>query len=227
MKRFISMLAITILALFVANNCFAEATSVERHGTPNYITQYKISDAGGEFDNVIVYLPFGLLETVIQVSSTDFHTSKENFGCWYDSDITECPDDDIGGGELRSPTLVFLDNIFAAGNNTKGADLSELATKKIYLAFWHEYKMQKLAADSVAEMVLEGMNALQQRRSLKYVYFGNGIDLSTAQSIANNYITNGIMPTYDDYGLATMPQQDRRLLKLFGDSDWFGTDDWE
>ena len=212
--------AIAILLLFSAQ-ALAQATVVVRDG--EYITQYAISDPGNAsgFDNNRVFVSHRIPEVVIQVSGVNFHTSSESYHCWQDTDEVECPDDDIGGGALRSPTLVFLDSILEAQATTQGAPLSNLAEKKIYLAFWHEYRTKKIIRDSVAEMELEGLNSPQKRRSLKFVYYGNGIDFVTAEALANDRINNGTIATYNDYNLTTMPLQDRRLLKLFGEVGWF------
>lgn len=210
-----------ILVLFLVlftMQAFA-ATAVLRQG--QYIDQYKIDDPGGDFDNHLLFFSHRVNEIVIQTSSVNYHTSKEALYCWQNSDFTECPDDDIGGGVFRSPAIVLLNQIQLEGGVTVGAYLTDLAEKSIYLAFWFEYRSHKVFQDSVDEMVLEGLNELQQRRSLKYVIFGNGIDLVTSQAVANNWITNGIQPTYNDLNLATMPLQDRRLLKLFGEVGWF------
>lgn len=210
------------IAMFIFLLMFAvpamSATAVMRQS--EFIDQYKISDPGGDYDNHLIFISFGLTEVVIQTSSVDFNTQKESLLCW-NEDVPECPDDDIGGGVFRMPALTLLAEIQISGGITVGADLSDIAMKSIFLAFWHEYRTEKLVEDSITEMALEGLNDLQQRRALKYIYFGNGIDIDTAQSIANNRITNSVQATYNDYGLATMPLQDRRLLKLFGVVGWF------
>ena len=117
--------------------------------------------------------------------------------------------------------MVFLNDIMLAGGVTVGADLSDLREKEIYLGFIFEYAIHKVFQDALAEMITEGLNATQQRRSLKYVMFGNGIDLVTAQALANDWVTNGVQPTYGQLGLATVPLQYRRTLKLFGEVGWF------
>jgi len=209
---------IVLLLVLFTTQIFA-ATAVLRQG--QYIDQYKFDAPGTDFDNHLIFFSHRVNEAVIQISSIDYHTSKESLLCWGDSDITECPDDDIGGGVLRSPAIVLLNTIQTEGGVTVGADLTDLAEKSIYLAFWFEYRAHKVFQDSLAEMVLEGLNELQQRRSLKYVIFGNGVDFDTSQAVANNWITNGIQPTYNDLNLATMPLQDRRLLILFNEVGWF------
>ena len=196
------------------------ATATLRQGT--YVDQYKIDDLGGEYDNYLVIISHQVNEVLIQVSSVNFHTQKEALLCWDDPYIIECPEDDIGGGVYRMPILVLLDSIMAAGGVTVGADLSDARQKSIYLGFWHEYRTHKLVVeDSIDQMILDGLNATQQRRALKFIYFGSGIDIDTAQALANNRITNGVSATYDEYGLSTIPLQDRRLLKLFGEVGWF------
>lgn len=197
------------------------ATATLRQGV--FVDQYAIDDPGNAsgFDNNRVFISHQVNEVVIQVSGVNLHTSSEALLCWDDPDILECPDDDIGGGVSRMPVLTFLDGIMLAGGVTVGVDLTDLQEKSIYLAFWHEYRTKKLVTDSIAEMVTEGLNATQQRRALKFIYFGNGIDIVTAQALANDRITNGVIATYGDYGLATIPLQDRRLLKLFGEVGWF------
>lgn len=197
------------------------ATSTIRQG--EFIDQYAIEDPGNAsgFDNNRIYISHQVNEVVIQVSGANYYTSQEALLCWDDPDIIECPNDDIGGGVLRMPALSFLADIQDAGGVTVGADLSELQEKAIYLAFWHEYRTKKLVTDSLAQMAVEGLNENQRRRALKFIYFGNGIDITTAQSLANDRVTNGIIATYNDYNLATVPLQDRRLLKLFGEVGWF------
>lgn len=197
------------------------ATATIRQG--QFIDQYAIDDPGNAsgFDNNRIFISHQVNEVVIQVSGVNKHTSSEALLCWDDPDIIECPNDDIGGGVLRMPTLSFLADIQDAGGVVVGADLSDLQEKSIYLAFWHEYRTKRLVTTSIEEMALEGLNENQRRRALKFIYFGNGIDITTAQQLANDRITNGIVATYDDYNLATIPLQDRRLLKLFGEVGWF------
>lgn len=197
------------------------ATAVLRQG--EFIDQYNISDPGNAsgFDNYRLYQSHRISEVVIQISGANLHTSSENLLCWSDPDVIECPDDDIGGGILRMPVLSLLADIQIAGDVTVGADLTDLQEKSIYLAFWNEYRMKKLVTDSIAEMVIEGLNATQQRRGLKFIYFSNGIDITTAQALANDRISNGTIATYGDYGMATVPLHDRRLLILFGEVGWF------
>jgi len=200
------------------------ATAVVRSG--QFIDQYAISDPGNAsgFDNNRVFISHKVAEVVIQESGANTHTRSESLLCWEDPDETLCPQDDTDPGpgvEYRSPTLVFLDNIMATGGVTVGAPLSLPREREIYLAFWHEYRTKKLVTDSIAEMDVEGLNNTQKRRALKYIYFGNGVDITTAQSLANNHITNGVIATYMDYNLATIPLHDRRLLKLFGEVGWF------
>ena len=197
------------------------ASAVVRSG--EYIDQYAIDDPGNVsgLDNIRIFISHGLTEVVVQVSGINTHTYQESLLCWNDGTILECPDDDIGGGVARMPAIAFLEEQFLAGTVTTGAPLTDLAEKAIYLAFWHEYRTAKVITDSIAEMVTELLNDLQQRRALKYIYFGLGIDLVTAQALANDRITNGVAATYTDYGLATVPLQDRRLLILFGSVGWF------
>lgn len=215
MKKLLTM----FLVLFTVN-VFA-ATAVLRQGT--YIEQYNISDPGNVsgFDNNRVFISWKTAEVVIQVSGANKHTSSESLYCWEDPDVIECPDDDIGGGVLRSPVLVFLNNIMLERGVTIGARLNGIAERSIYLAFWHEYRTKRLVTTSVARMALDGLNATQQRRALKFIYFGNGIDIVTAQSLANARINSGTVATYDQYNLNNIPIQDRRLIKLFGEAGWF------
>lgn len=213
-------LLFAVILMITAHQALA-ATAVLRQGV--FIDQYKIDDPGNAsgFDNNLLFFSHRVNEVVLQVSSVNTHTSKENLLCWGDSEVVECPGDPDGQGGILSPVIYFLEQILLANGVTVGADLTDLAEKSIYLAFWHEYRTHKLVEDSIAEMVTEGLNELQQRRALKFIYFGNGIDIVTAQALANNRITNGVSATYDEYGLATMPLQDRRLLKLFGQVGWF------
>lgn len=197
------------------------ATAVIRQGT--YIDQYNISDLGNAsgFDNNRVFISWKTAEVVIQVSGINTHTSDESMYCWEDPDIIECPNDDIGGGVFRSPTIMFLDSIMASGGVTVGADLTGAAERLIYLAFWHEYRTKRLVTTSIAEMVTDGLNAVQQKRALKYIYFGNGIDIITSKTLADARIDSGTVATYDQYALTNIPTQDRRLIKLFGEAGWF------
>ena len=196
------------------------ATAIIRQG--GYVDQYNISDPGNVsgFDNNRVFISWKTAEVVIRVSGVNFHTSSESMLCWEDPDVVECPDDDIVGSP-RMPVIVFLNSIMREGGVTVGADLSDAAERMIYLSFWHEYRTKKLVTDSVAEMVVDGLNETQQRRALKYIYYGNGIDITTAQLLANDRITNGAVATYDNYNLTNIPIQDRRLLKLLGESGWY------
>lgn len=196
------------------------ATAVLRQG--DLLDQYKIDDVGNPFHNYLIIISHKVNEVLLQVSSVNHHTQQEALLCWEDNSILECPNDDIGGGVLRMPAVALLDSIMIAGGVTVGADLTDLAQKSLYLGFWHEFRMHKIVVeDSITQMELEGLNATQQRRALKFIYYGNGIDITTAQALANNRINNSIAATYDEYGLATIPLQDRRLLKLFGEVGWF------
>lgn len=207
------------LLLFTANSL--AATAVLRQGT--YLDQYAIDDPGNAsgFDNLRIIFSHQLSEVLIQTSGVDFTTRKANLLCWNDPDVLECPDDDLGGGVLRQPEIVFLNDIMLAGGVTLGANLADLREKEIYLGFIWEYTLYKVFQDAVAEMDIELLNDLQKRRALKYVMYGNGIDITTAQALANNWITNGIHPKYNELGLATVPLQYRRPLILFGEVGWF------
>ena len=209
------------LLLLVAYSQAYAATTVLRNGVN--IDQYKISDPGNVsgYDNHIVYITRGAAEVVIQVSGVNKRTFKESMYCWEDVDVVECPTDDIGGGVLRSPVLVFLESILNDVGSIRGATITPATERLIYLAFWHEYGIKKLITDSLAEMELEGFNPTQKRARLKYVYFGNGIDLATSQALAVDRVTNGTIANYTDYNLVNVPVQDRRLIKLFGNSGWY------
>jgi len=216
------LLAVLSLAVLLwSTGAMAQATAVIRQG--DFIDQYAIDDPGNPsgFDNNRIYISHKVAEVVIQESGANTHTRSESLLCWEDSEEVLCPDDDIGGGVMRMPTVVFLDDIMLSGGVTVGADLTELQEKLIYLAFWHEYRTKKLITDTIAEMDLEGLNATQQKRGLKFVYFGNGIDIVTAKTLADARIDFGTVATYDEYDLATIPLQDRRLLRLFGEVGWF------
>lgn len=197
------------------------ATAVLRQGA--FIDQYAIDDPGNAsgFDNNRIFISHNVAEVVIQVSGANLHTSSESLLCWDDPSVIECPDDDLGGGVFRMPVLKFLNDIMVAGGVTVGAALTDLAEKSIYLAFWHEYRTKKLVTDSITEMTTEGLNAVQQKRALKFIYFGNGVDIITAKTLADARIDSGSIAAYGDYNLATMPLQDRRLLLLFGEVGWF------
>lgn len=198
------------------------ATAVLRQG--NFIDQYKIDDVGNEYDNHVIWIAFQVAEVVYQPSSVNTTTFKSSLLCWEDPDIVECPDDDIDAGApvvYREPIIKFLDDIMVAGNVTVGADLTDLAEKSVYLAFWHEYRTAKVITDLIAELDLLGLNDLQKVRNLRSAYFGLGIDWTTSQTIAQARINSSTVANYDDYNLATVPLQDRRLLNLFGDAQWF------
>lgn len=215
------LLIAVLLAIALPATAFAQASAVLRQGV--FIDQYAIDDPGNAsgFDNNRIFISHQVNEVVIQVSGANLHTSSEALLCWDDPEILECPDDDLGGGVFRMPVLTFLNDIQIAGGVTVGAPLTDLQEKSRYLAFWHEYRTKKMITDSIAEMVTDGLNALQQKRALKYIYFGNGIDIVTAKTLADNRIDFGTIATYGDYNLATIPLQDRRLLKLFGEVGWF------
>jgi hypothetical protein len=215
------MKILAAILLFLFSLSVFGATAEYKQGA--LVDQYKIIDVGGPNNNNLIFISHKVNELVIQVSSVDTHTSKEALLCWEDNSILECPDDDLDPPNevWRMPVMKQLNDIMVEGGVTYVGDLTDLAEKSIYLAFWFEYVGHNVFQDALAEMILEGLNELQQRRSLKYVIFGNGIDLTTSQAIANNWITNGIQPTYDDLGLATIPLQYRRVLKLFGEVGWF------
>jgi len=197
------------------------ATATLRQG--EFIDQYKIDDPGNEsgYDNHIFYIAFQVPEIVRQVSSINFHTFKEDLLCWEDGENPDCPCDDDGQGGQLSAGICYLDSIMAAAGIIVGADLTEAAENLIYLAFWHEYRTQNQMDLMLEEMIVQGLNELQQKRGMKFAYMSQGVDIVTANGIADNWINNGIKPTYDEYGLATIPVQDRRLLKLFGHTGWF------
>jgi len=201
------------------------ATAVIRQG--EFVDQYAIDDPGNAsgFDNNRMFLAHKVAEVVVQVSGVNTHTSSASLLCWEDPDEALCPNDDLDPPNevWREPEIVFLDSIMAAGGVTVGADLTALQEKAIYLAFWHEYRTKKMITDIVAEMGTEGLNATQKKRGLKYVYNGNGVDIVTAKTLADARIDSGTVATYDEYGLATIPLQDRRLLRLFGEVGytWF------
>lgn len=197
------------------------ATVVLRQGV--YVDQYAVDDLGGEFDNNRMIISHNIPEVLIQVSGVNYHTSKANLYCWGDPDVTECPNDDLDPPNevWRDPAMVFLDGIMAAGGVTVGADLADLREKEIYLGFIYEYALHKAFQDTVTQMVTDGLTVAAQKRGLKYSMFSNGIDITTADTLATNWIDNGVQPTYVDLGLATVPLQYRRVLKLFGEVGWF------
>ena len=186
-----------------------------------FIDQYKIIDVGGPNNNNLVFLAFQIPEVVVQTSSVNHITFKENLLCWDDSTVVECPDDDIGGGVIRMPVLNQLNDIMVAGGVTYVGSLTDLAEKAIYRAFWYEYTIKGVINTIMADAYFTALNDLQKVRNLRSVYYGNGIDSTTALSIAQNYINNGVEPTHDDLGLATASLQYRRWLRLFGATGWF------
>ena len=186
-----------------------------------FIDQYKIIDVGGPNNNNLVFLAFQIPEVVVQTSSVNHITFKENLLCWDDSTVTECPDDDIGGGVIRMPVLNQLNDIMVAGGVTYVGSLTDLAEKAIYRAYWYEYVIKGAVNTIMADAYFTALNDLQKVRNLRSVYYGNGIDSTTALSISQNYINNGVEPTHDDLGLATASLQYRRWLRLFGATGWF------
>ena len=197
------------------------ATVTIRQGV--WLDHYKFDDPGGVNDNKIVVIAHQISEVFVQTSSVNYHTFKEDLGCWNDAEVLECPDDDLDppNGVWRHPVLKQLNDIMLAGGAIVGANLTDLQEKAYYLAFWFEYRTHKVFEDGLAQMVLDGQNTLQQVRHLKYLINGNGVDITTASAIASNWVDNSIQPTYNDLGLATIPLQDRRLLKIFGEVGWF------
>lgn len=212
---------ITLVFLLVSLQAFG-ATAVYRQGV--YIDQYKIDDPGNVsgFHNNLIFISHKVIEVVRQTSSVNHHTFKESLLCWADpTTYPECPCDDDGQGGQESAGMCFLNSIMEAGGVTPGAPLSDLAEKSIYLGFWHEYRTKKQMNDMLDQMTLDGLNNLQKVRGMKFAYMSQGIDITTATSISQNWVNNGIQPTYDEYGLPTIPIHDRRLLKLFGEVGWF------
>lgn len=186
-----------------------------------FIDQYKIIDVGGPNNNNLVFLAFNIPEVVVQTSSVNRNTFKENLLCWDSSEVLECPDDDLGGGVFRMPVLKQLNDIMIAGGVTHVGNLTDLGEKAIYRAFWYEYTIKGVVSTIMADAYFTALNDLQKVRNLRSVYYGNGIDSTTALSIAQNYINNGIEPKHDELGLATAPLQYRRWLRLFGPTGWF------
>lgn len=207
-----------ILLMLVYSTAYS-ATAEYKRG--EYVDQYKIIDVGGPYNNHVVWIAAQVTEVTIQLSSVNTHTFSESLLCWDDPDITECPDDDLGGGVFRMPVLKQLNDIMVANNVVPVGFLTVLGEKSVYLAFWNEYKLKKLITDSLAQMVLDGYNDLQKVRSLRFVFVGNGIDPAVALTLAQARVNQSIIHTYDELGLATIPLPDRRLLKLFGEVGWF------
>lgn len=214
------MKILAVLLLLITTQVFA-ASVESRSG--NSIDQYTLSDPGNVsgFDGYVIYYSRGVPEVVIEVNTTTHRIIKESYYCWEDVDILECPDDDIGGGVFRSPVLMFLEEQFFQGTVTTGAPLTANNERLIFLAFWHAYRTKNLIKTSIDEMVLDGLNAVQQKRALKFIYFGNGIDIITSKALADARIDNGTVARYTSYGLTNIPVQDRRLIKLFGIAGWY------
>ena len=162
-------LTLLVMVLFSVNAFGASAVS--RNG--ENIDQYNISDPGNVsgFDNYRVYYSHGIAEVVIQISGINTRTISESYYCQEDVDIVECPDDDIGGGVLRSPVLMFLEEIFSQNGVTQGAPITGASERMIYLAFWHEYRTKKLVTDSIAEMVLRAKRHIWQLKGLFFRFF--------------------------------------------------------
>ena len=188
-----------------------------------FIDQYKIIDVGGPNNNNLVFLAFQIPEVVVQTSSVNHITFKENLLCWESSEVLECPNDDLDppNESWRMPVLKQLDDIMVAGGVTYVGSLTDLAEKAIYRAYWYEYVIKGAVNTIMADAYFTALNDLQKVRNLRSVYYGNGIDSTTALSISQNYINNGVEPTHDDLGLATASLQYRRWLRLFGATGWF------
>jgi len=197
------------------------ATAVLRQG--EFIDQYKIDDPGNAsgFDNNLFFISFQVQEVVRQTSSVNFHTFKEDLLCWDNSEEPTCPCDSDGQGGQLSAGLCFLDSIMLAGGVTVGADLTVAAEEMVYLAFWHEYRTQNQMQIMLDQMTVEGLNDLQKVRGMKFAYMSQGVDITTANSIAQAWVNTATLPVYTDYGLTRIPQHDIRLLKLFGHTGWF------
>lgn len=202
-----------LLAAFVAP-VFSQ-TAEFRQG--DFVDQYEINDPGNAsgFDNHLLYFLHQVNEVVVQLSSANATTFSEALLCWDDPDITECPDDDIGGGIFRMPALVFLAEIQDAASVTYGADLSLAEERLVYLAFWHEYRTKDLISDSLARMDVEELNDLQKKRGLQMVFFAQGIAIEPALLMGEARVEEGTITVYTDYGLEIL-LYNRRLLSLLG-----------
>lgn len=201
---------------------FGDAGSaVHREGV--YVDQYAITDPDNHsgFNNIRVIIAHNICEVLIQNSGADTRTYKANLLCWCDSSETLCPDDDIGGGVMREPEIVFLNDIMTAGAVTMGDDLSDLRTKEIYGQFWNEYTLKGSVVTMVDSMVTEGLNTTQQKRALKFGLYMDGLPLTNADTVSTAYIDTSAELDFADFGLATVPLRFRRWVKIFGGLGWF------
>lgn len=214
-------LLLLIFALSTSLISFSALSATAEYKQGEFIDQYKIIDVGGPNNNNLVFLAHQVPEVVIQVSSVNHHTSKENLLCWDNPEVLECPDDDLGGGVFRMPVLKQLNDIMLAGGVIYVGDLTDLGEKAIYRSFWYEYTIKGAINTIMADAYFVALNDLQKVRNLRSVYYGNGLDSAVALSISQNYINNGVEPTHDDLGLATASLQYRRWLRLFGHTGWF------
>ena len=145
-----------------------------------FIDQYKIIDVGGPNNNNLVFLAFQIPEVVVQTSSVNNITFKENLLCWDDSTVTECPDDDIGGGVIRMPVLNQLNDIMVAGGVTYVGSLTDLAEKAIYRAFWYEYTIKGVVNTIMADAYFTALIPLPRYLSHR----------TTSTTVSNRRMTN-------------------------------------
>lgn len=223
MKKLTLILA--MLALMAVPTWGDQATAVYREGS--YIATYKITDADNHsgYNNNIVTISHRINEAIVQTSGVDFSTVKTDWGCWGDASLAYCPDDWMGE-DYREPIIVFLNDLMGGGYVTRGADLSDLRTKELYGMYWNEWILKAVVTDLVTRMVNDGLNATQQKRILKFSLIANGIPNNAdpddyANEVAIAYIDVDPELVFDDFGLATVPQQYRKTLRLFGETGWF------
>lgn len=217
-----SIILAVVMMMFMAVPAWGDpGSTIHRQG--EFIDQYAITDSDNHsgFNNIRIIISQGVCEALVQYTGIDTRTRKANLLCWCDAEEVLCPDDDIGGGVMREPEIVFLEDIMVAGALTIGADLADLRQKEIYGQFWNEYSLKGSVSTMVSGMVTEGLNALQQKRALKFALYMDGLPLLNAQTVANNYID--VTPELDfaDFGIATVPLRFRRVLILFGAVGWF------
>lgn len=200
------------------------------------IDLYSIDDIGHAYDNHRVVLMQENPIILIQQSGVDFTTWEETRFCEVDGADLRCPWDDIDdvtpGVQYRSPIYMHIwDNCLIVRGADFPRDPSDYwlpgdAERHWFLGFWYEDKIKDIVNDSIAEMELEALNALQQKRALKYILFGHGVPLlgaGGATLMAADRIDNGVVWDYDRINLVTIPQPERNWLRHVGSSNLY---DW-
>jgi len=225
---------LTLFLLLFTTQIFAVCTVTNRVGLS--IDLYAIDDVGHEYDNRRVVLMFDNPIILIQQTGANETTWEESRFCEVDGDDVRCPWDDIDAGtegiQYRSPIYMHLwDNCTIIRGNDFPRDDNDIwlpgtEERTWFKAFWYEDKIKDIVTDSITEMDIEGLNALQQKRALKFLLFGHGIPLTGAGGatlMAADRIDNSIIWTYEQINLPTIPQPERNWLRHIGSSNLY---DW-